>query len=310
MTTKRIFEAGSLVESKTDAGKFRIRIITEGEGSSGVYSRELLEQYGEVFGGRAMFGNHPKDPNKPWERSPFEIKAKLGPKVEYEVVDGKGTLYAEPIMSPEIAAWVEEFKDVIGVSIFASGEGHDEDGKWIVESFDGSDPYTSVDFVVAPGRGGGVERVMEAWRTLEDSTAPAGADEGKERTTMDEAVKLYLESLFSKLDEKIVTLQESIDGAVTLVESVRDAQPERVEAVTTAGELATAVAEAQLGEKAVQRVLEAVTGGKSVTDAVKYEKDIKDEVLAEAKNRLQEGVFGAGSDTDFADVAISSVRFN
>ncbi len=306
MTTKRIFEAGSLVESQTDAGKFRIRIITEGEGSSGVYSRELLEQYGEAFANRPMFGNHPKDPNKPWERSPFEIKAKTSA-VEYDIVDGVAGLYTDPVAKPEVLAWMEEFKDIIGVSIFASGDGREEDGKWIVESFDGSDPYTSVDFVVAPGRGGGVERVMEAWRGLEDSAAPAEAGTGKERT-MDEATKVFIESLFSKFDEKIAKLQESIDGAVSLVEAQNAVQPERVEAVELAGELATAVAEAQLGEKATHRVLEAVKDGKAVAEAVAHEKEIRDEVLAEAKGRLQEGVFGGSADGN--DYSLSTVRFN
>lgn len=300
--SKRLFESGSLAESKTRAGVWPIRIITEGKGSSATYVREMLENpKNHIFANRPMFGNHPKDPNKPWERSPFEIKAKLGPTIEYREVDGVAGLWGEAHVSPEVDAWLEEFHDVIGVSIFASGEGEERDGEYYVTEFDATDPYTSVDFVVAPGRGGGVEaRMAEAYRVLENGTAPAatGSHEGEIR--MDEATKAFIESLFEKyVGDKFTVLEGKIDDATALVESVKDAQPERVEAVDTAGEIATAVAEAELGKSAVARVLESVKAGSAVADAVKAEKDIRDEILAEAKTRFQEGVFGGSADDDF-----------
>lgn len=306
MATKKLFEHGALVESKTASGTWPIRIITEGKGSSGVYSRELLEKYKDVFANRGMYGNHPKDPNKPWERSPFEIKAKLGPVIEYREVDGVAGLYGEAIVDEEVDRFLEKFHDIVGVSIFASGDGNDVDGEYIVESLDGDDPYTSVDFVVAAGRGGGVERVMEAWRGLENGSAPADAGTHEGENRMDEATKVFLESLFSKIDDKFVALEAKIDTATALVESVKDAQPARVEAVDAAGELATAVAEAKLGEKAVKRVLESVKAGKPVADAVQHEKEIRDEVLAEANVRLTEGVFG-GSASDNHDYTIAGL---
>lgn len=312
MTSKRLYESGALVETRTSVGTWPIRIITEGKGSSGVYSRELLESSANIFAGRPMFGNHPKDPNKPWERSPFEIRAKLGPVVEYREVDGVAGLYGEAIVSPEVDRWLEEFADIIGVSIYAAGDGEDRDGEFHVTEFDAADPYVSVDFVVAPGRGGGVERVMEAYRALENGTAPAGTDSNEGENRMDEATKAFIEALFQEMKNKIQTLEEKLDAATSLVESVKDAQPERVEAVDTAGELATAVAKESLGEGAVARVLEAVKGGKTVSEAVQHEKNIRDEILAEAaasgKARLQEGVFGGSAAEE--DFSISSVRFN
>lgn len=309
MTSRRIYEAGKLVEGKTSRGTWPIRIITEGKGSSGVYSRELLEAHKDVFSSRAMFGNHPKDPNKPWERSPFEIRAKLGPTIEYREVDGVAGLYGEAIVDDEVDKFLEKFHDIIGVSIFASGEGKEsEDGEWIVESLDGSDPYTSVDFVVAPGRGGGVERVLEAYRALESNSAPAAVDNGKDKRIMDEATKAFIEALFEKyVGDKFTALEEKLDSAVSLVESVKDAQPERVDSVDAAGELATAVAEAQLGKTAVARVLKSVKDGKSVTEAVKHEKDIREEVLAEA-GRFVEGAgrFG-GSASDDHDYMVRGI---
>lgn len=304
MTTRRLYEAGALVEGKTSKGTWPIRIITEGKGSSGVYPRALLENTANhIFGGRAMFGNHPKDPSKPWERSPLEIKAKLSPNIEYKIVDGVAGLYGEAIVSEEMDRFLEEFRDVIGVSIFASGDGReDENGEYVVESFDGSDPYTSVDFVVAPGRGGGVgERMLEAYRQMEasanaenDGAAPADAvNEEKDKRIMDEATKAFIEALFGGLDAKFTALEEKIDAATSLVESVKEAQPERVEAVDAAGELATQVAENHLGEKAVKRVLESVKTGTPVADAIKHEVEIRDEYLAE---NADAGRFGGSAD--------------
>lgn len=311
MTAKRLYESGAFAESKTPEGRWRIRIITEGKGSSATYPRQLLETSGSVFASRPMFGNHPKDPNKPWERSPFEIKAKLGPVVEYAEVDGIAGLYADVVASDEVTAWLEEFHDVIGVSIFASGDGHeDENGDYVVESFDGSDPYTSVDFVVAPGRGGGVERVMEAYRALEQNgSAPAGTGHNEGEIRMDEATKAFIEQLLAPISAALVEVNSKLDAATALVESVKEAQPERVDAVDTAGELAEAVVEAELGKGAVKRVLEGLKHGKTVADAVQEQKDIRDEVLAESKVRVVEGVFGAGDSAD-DDFTISSVRFN
>lgn len=310
MTARKLFEAGKLVEGKTSQGTWPIRIITEGKGSSGVYSRDLLEGHKDVFANRPMFGNHPEDPSHPERRSPFEIRAKLGPVIEYKVVDGVAGLYGEAVVSPEVDAWLEQFHDIVGVSIFASGDGREENGEYIVESFDGSDPYTSVDFVVAPGRGGGVERVAEAYRALEHGTAPADAGDGKDKRIMDEATKAFIEALFAAQDAKFSALEEKLDSAVTLVESVKDAQPERVEAVDAAGELATAVAEAQFSEKGTARVLEAVKGGKSVAEAVEAEKALRDEYQGEVA-RLHEsaGRFGGGSDRTSEPLTMDGVRF-
>ncbi len=298
MTKRKLYEAGKLSEAKTSRGTWPIRIITEGKGQSAVYTREMLEAHKDVFANRGMYGNHPKDPNKPWERSPFDIKAKLGPVIEGKVVNGVYALYGEAIVDDEVDAFLEKFGDIVGVSIFASGDGdtHD-DGEYYAESFDGDDPYTSVDFVVAAGRGGRVERVLEDFRALEHSTPPGGAGNDEREKRMDEALRVYLEAFKESVLEKMAELSDKVDTATALVESVKNAGPERVEQVEAAAELATAVAEAKLGEKAVKRVLESVKDGKSITDAVKHEIEIRDEVLAEAKV-MTEGYFGGDAHSD------------
>jgi hypothetical protein len=308
MTKRRWYEAGALVESgNRTKGRWPIRIITEGKGSSAIYTREMLEANKDVFANRPMFGNHPKDVNKPWERSPFEIKAKIGPTIEGKEVDGVYGLYGEAIVDDEVDSFLEKFGDITQVSIFASGDGYEEGGEMYAESFDGEDPYTSVDFVVAAGRGGKVERVLEDFRALESSTAPAAADDEREKR-MDEALKAYLDGRFGEFANAIATLSEKIDTATALVESVKNAQPERAEAADAAGELAAAVAEAHLGESAVKRVLEAFKDGKPIADAIAREKEIRDEVLREA-GRYSEGYFGNDKQTD-DDFKVTGLRFN
>ncbi len=309
MSKRKLYEAGALVEGKTSRGTWPIRIITEGKGTSAIYTREMLEANKSVFANRGMYGNHPKDPNRPWERSPFEIKAKLGPNIEGKEVDGVYGLYGEAIVDEEVSTFLEKFGDIIGVSIFASGDGAERDGEYYAESFD-DDPYTSVDFVVAPGRGGGVERVFEDFRALEHSTAPAGAGNDEREKRMDEAFRAFLEAFEARLGEKFAALEAKIADATALVESVKSAQPERVDAVEAAAELATAVAEAKLSEGAVKRVLESVKGGSPIADAVKHETDIRDEILAEAQgSRLIEGYFGSDKPSGEDDYSMVGVRF-
>lgn len=126
---------------------------------------------------------------------------------------------------------------------------------------------------------------------------------------MDEATKAFIEQLLAPISAALVEVNSKLDAATALVESVKEAQPERVDAVDTAGELAEAVVEAELGKGAVKRVLEGLKHGKTVADAVQEQKDIRDEVLAESKVRVVEGVFGAGDSAD-DDFTVSSVRFN
>ena len=308
MSERKLSEHGALVEGKSSAGVYPIRIITEGEGSSGVYSRELLEQYADVFAGKPMFMNHPKDADKPWERDVTTIAAKLSPKVEYREVDGIAGLYSEAKVDKRWQPFVEEYADVIGVSVYITGDGKEEGGKYIVESFDGNDPYASVDFVVAAGRGGRVERMMESYRAIETSVetgtgaATADADSKEREQNMDE-VKTLLEALATKidsLDTKLVEMDAKVDSVVTLSESATAADAAKVDALDVADKLA----EAKLTESGRKRVLESVKSGATVEDAITAETSLRDEILAEANKapegqvRVVEGrVIGADADS-------------
>lgn len=301
--TTRLLEQGSLVEAKRSNGTFPVRIITEGKGSSAVYPREVLERYKDVFAGRPMFRNHPKDPNRPEERGIEGIIGRLGPVVEAREVDGVLGLYAEAtIPDPQWAKFVEDYSDVIGVSVYIAGEVVEQGGERVLESFDGSDPYSSVDFVVAAGRGGRVERAMESLRILEtsteveDGTATADADIQEDEVENMEELKASV----AALAESVTALTVKVDSIVTLTESAAEASQDTVDAFAVAEELATAVAEANLPEVGRKRVIEAVKGGSAVAEAVAaevaYVKAVTESVAASSEpvagGRVVEGGTG------------------
>lgn len=314
MSAIKIQEHGKLVESSNGNGRFRVRIITEGKGSSGVYSRELLENYKDVFAGRPMFMNHPKDPNQPWERDVRDIAGRIAPQVEYAVEGGVAALYADVTVDKRWAEFVAEYQDVIGVSIYASGEGREENGQYIVESFDESDPYTSVDWVVAAGRGGRVERMLESYRQIETSTgnpvvdgeATAVPEVEKMGNHMDEKILALVEALSAKVD----ALDAKVTSVVALSEQAATEATEKADAFEVIEELTAAVAEASLPEQGRKRVIEAVKAGVSIAEAVATEKAYVESIrksLTEAQaevetpaGRIVEGAAGAFSLADLA----------
>lgn len=316
MSAIKIQEHGKLIESDKTNGRFRIRIITEGKGSRGVYSRELLEKYKDVFADRPMFMNHPKDPDQPWERDVRDIAGRTGSVVEYAVVDGLAALYTDVKVDPRWSDFISEYADLIGVSIYASSEGREENGEYIVESFVSPevDPYTSVDWVVAAGRGGRVERMLESYRQIETSTgnpvvdgeATAVPEVEKMGNHMDEKILALVEALSAKVD----ALDAKVTSVVALSEQAATEVTEKADAFEVIEELTAAVAEASLPEQGRKRVIEAVKAGVSIAEAVATEKayvesirkavtEAQAEVEAPA-GRIVEGAAGAFSLADLA----------
>lgn len=163
----RLYETGGKPATSLGNGIFEAKIIQSGWGSSGYYSPELLKEYGpSTFrAGRLSFANHPSEPEFANGRDITKIMAKLVTDAEYREEDA--SLWVKIKVKPEWIPFVEEYKDSIGMSIFASGEISEGEieGRTgaIVESFDANDPYTSVDFVVAAGAGGKVGRMLESF---------------------------------------------------------------------------------------------------------------------------------------------------
>ena len=134
-------------------GRYRVRIICPGQGSSGTYSEaNLAASVGHFPAGTQMFIDHPskdEDVNRP-ERSVKDLAGRL---VTDAVVGLDGALYAECEVYPS-------FNDIIREKW---QDGLDADG--IVPVFDG---VTSVDFVTKAGAGGALLEVLESQRVSSD----------------------------------------------------------------------------------------------------------------------------------------------
>lgn len=294
--THKFVEHGALLEHKSK-NVVPIRIITEGRGTTAHYSRELLEANKDRFANLPMFMNHPHDPNRPWERDVTTIAAKTGPKVEYKVVDGVAGLYTEAHVGSKWQGFVEEFGDVLDVSVYVAGTGQeDEDGIVVAESFV-DDPYNSIDFVVAGGRGGKVLRAMESYRAIENS-GPDGSEPGSEASGSANTKKAR------KMDEEqFKTLMESLAPVIQFVANQQKKAEEESEVQKTMVSVEQAVANYAAAEKAIseadlfdsqkQALREEARKGADITPLLESAKKVHDEAIE--ATRLSEGFITQGS---------------
>ena len=140
---------------------WRAVLITPGTGSSGVYTEEMLKEYGpDAFKkGTHSYVDHPRDEEE--IRSPKNLIGVLAEDARYE--DGVG-LVAELDVMPHWKEFVEAVAPHTGLSIYAMGEGnYNDDGEVVVENLV---PHVqnSVDLVSYPGRSGSklVDKLYEA----------------------------------------------------------------------------------------------------------------------------------------------------
>lgn len=311
MTIKRLLhEAGVLSAPKAGADTYPVRIITEGVGSSGVYSRELLlkPETAKAFEGALSFMNHPLDPSKPHLRPAEDLAGRLVGAVEAREVNGVVGLYGDykPNKSnPQRAAFIAEYADALGLSIFIGAEGEiDDDGRIVVESVDGNDPYKSVDIVVAAGRGGRFEAVTESYKALPTSASEGANKSGaasaqpKKEGNMDEVVKA-LEALTTKLDA-LLTAQEAAKTASKKAEADATDVDAAVEAALTGYETSVkAIDAAELLPSQVESLRALAKKGTDVTPLIESAKLIVTEAKALAgKSGTGHVVVGESYKTD------------
>ncbi|MBT2484754.1 MULTISPECIES: hypothetical protein [unclassified Microbacterium] len=294
---KRLFiqEAAKLAPKKSD-GTYPIVIITEGEGSSGSYGPHLFEEGASehVFENVASFLNHPIDPQKPHLRPVESIAGRI---VNVSVGEDKGkrALLAAYKPRKEYVEFLEEFGDIVGLSIFCGAEGETlQDGRLNVREFDAEDPYRSVDVVVAAGRGGRIKRAEESLRAIESSL---GLPEGETPAAEASAEEREGEHM---LDEKDITaiatataaaMTESLKPVFDFVtESAKPADESKTEATAEALDSARAegakdaaaslkaIDDAKLPEKIAEALKAEVLEGKDVTEKIAAAKEVADAV--------------------------------
>lgn len=249
-------------------GKYRIRIIVPGQGSSGIYTAENLAESAPLFkAGTEMFIDHPTETEE-WERPERSIRDYAGVFLEDAAVGEDGALYTVCKVFSGVNDLIKDKWEHIGVSINAwCNEPIAETG--VVPVFAG---VRSVDFVTAPGAGGGIVDLLESNRN-NSITKEAGMDKEIE-SKFDELkgeIASLVEAFGSKLDSVVTSIQESKED-----EKVEEASVD-VDAAIEAGKK---IAESGLPEAAVARVREAVKKGADVESALEAERAYLKEAVA------------------------------
>lgn len=227
--TQRLHEAGTITHDPA-TGKYRVLLINEGKGSSAYYPREFFnESNASALAGSLSFPGHPKDLQRPEHRDPMTAIGYIGESVTIEEHDGQVGFWGEYNIAqsrPEVKAYLAEFADKLGLSVYADSEGHTDPstGGYVAESISGSDPYRSVDLVIGAGRGGKFDRVAEGLRRITEASATAGE---KEDNLME------IKELADDFNAKFTGLTKIVEGLVSTLEGKAQAALQ-IEADTSA----------------------------------------------------------------------------
>lgn len=232
MTKQMLIESVKTLPEPKASGVYRVRIIeSDVQGSSGFYSRDVLEAYGPAaFPEKTLsHADHPtlqEMEDRP-ERSVFSLGGYTLGTPELEE-DG---LYVDMKFAGKALEVVENFGAVIGLSIRAQGdiEESERDGTTIreVKAIYPS-PLNSIDLVTIPGAGGKViAALQESLKVSEENSAELGKVSSMEIADLAEKVDAIAESL-ATLAGIITPIAESLKPAeesheVDVVEAVKAA---------------------------------------------------------------------------------------
>lgn len=250
-------------------GKYRIRIIVPGQGSSGIYTAENLAESAPLFkAGTEMFIDHPTETEE-WERPERSIRDYAGVFLEDATVGEDGALYTVCKVFSGVNDLIKDKWEHIGVSINAwCNEPIAETG--VVPVFAG---VRSVDFVTAPGAGGGIVDLLESNRN-NNSIKEGTVDEKLLESKFDELKASLVEAISSKVESAVAAIQEA------KVEEPAEKAEEASVDVDSVLEAGKKIAESGLPEAAVARVREAVKQGADVDAALEAERTYLKEAVA------------------------------
>lgn len=258
-------------------GKYRIRIIVPGQGSSGIYTAENLAESAPLFkAGTEMFIDHPTETEE-WERPERSIRDYAGVFLEDATVGEDGALYTVCKVFSGINELIKDKWEHIGVSINAwCDQPIAETG--VVPVFAG---VRSVDFVTAPGAGGAIVDLLESNRN-NNSIKEGTVDEKLLESKFDELKASLVEAIGSKLESAVAALQEA------KVEEPAEKAEEASVDVDSVLEAGKKIAESGLPEVAVARVREAVKKGADVDSALEAERVYLKEAVAATATPVDE----------------------
>ena len=295
-----LLEAKKPGEKDDGAGRYRIRIIAPGRGSTGMYTAPNLAESAPLFvPGTHMFFDH-QTMTEDWERPERSVRDLAGVFESGAEIMPDGSLEADIKVYPSVNGIIRERWADIGVSI----------NGWSVEEIgpDGVVPplagIQSVDFVTRAGAKGAVLEVLESdgrWRVKNPPTPsnPTNRTQEEQAVKPEEIVKAVSEAVAAAMPAAIKEAAALL--AADQEKKVAEAKKNEAPAVDPY-EAAAKIAEAQdLPKEARARVMEAIKRGAGVDDAIEAERAyIK--AIAPAPVVREDGAAKAGGD----DVQVTS----
>jgi hypothetical protein len=258
-------------------GTVPIKMIQAGWGSSGYYSKELLQRDGPVAfpTGTQMFWNH-ATPTEEAERPEGDLAHLAAVTVSTPAWQESGPagpgLYSKAKVFGQYAQALDELAPHIGVSIRGRGvvRAGEADGRkgLIVEKLL---PGRSVDFVTTPGAGGQVLSLFEAARSgvrAQESGPSTGSGTVGQEGRMNEQEIKDLQEAKAASDAEVARLREAL-----LLRETRD---------LTAAELA----KVEMPEMTRARLLESLAARPVIVDGKLDETATKARITEAAKDEL------------------------
>lgn len=297
-----LLEAKKPGEKDDGAGRYRIRIIAPGRGSTGMYTAPNLAESAPLFvPGTHMFFDH-QTMTEDWERPERSVRDLAGVFESGAEIMPDGSLEADIKVYPSVNGIIRERWTDIGVSINGwSAQEIGPDG--VVPPLAG---IQSVDFVTRAGAKGAVLEVLESdgrWHVMNSSAPTKSTTEFEHQE--EQAVKP--EEIVKAVSEAVAAaMPAAIKEAAALLAADQEkkvAESKKVEApAVDPYEAAAKIVEAEdLPKEARARVMEAVKRGAGVDDAIEAERAyIK--AIAPAPVVREDGAAKAGGD----DVQVTS----
>ena len=281
---RHLLEAASLVsESASEDGTWKVRVISEGKGSSGVYTASLLENHHKAFDNVLSFKNHPTGWEGPQSRDFTMIAGEVVGETWVEKDErGLTAVYANYRPDPEYADKIERYKNKLGLSIYIEGSGYeDESGEYIVDWFNPEDPYASLDVVIAPGaRGKFMESVREYYKDLSGTRQIEDKENKMDKETLEAALKPLSDALAVLVAEKKAA--EAADAQVKADEAAVTSAVEAYDAKVKA------IAEAGLPEVQAESLRAAAKAGQDVAPLIEAAKALRDEIEKNIRESVEQ----------------------
>lgn len=296
--TKHLLEAATLIsEAASEDGTWKIKVISEGKGSSGIYTAELLETHHAAFDDVLSFKNHPTGWDGPESRDFTMIAGEIQGATWVDTDEtGRKAVYANYLPDPEYKDKLERYKDKLGLSIYIEGSGYEnEAGDFVVDWFNPADPYASLDVVIAPGaRGKFLESARKAYESVnidpKKPTVTSAEQEKENGSKMDEKDREKLDALVTAVASLVADKEKATAEAAQVTADV-DAGRVAVEAYDAA---VTAIDAAELPDKVVESLRKQAKEGVDVTAYIEQAVAIKEATEEAAEARLLES--GPGRD--------------